>query len=68
MILFSHILPNALGPVIVRRRLRSRPRSSMWPRSLLGLGPQDPSTPGGNMLNDAQDYLRAPLLAIFPRS
>ena len=68
-ILFSHILPNALGPVIVQGTLAlATAIIDVAALGFLGLGPQDPSTPEwGNMLADAQDYLSAqPLLAIFP--
>ena len=68
-ILFSHILPNALGPVIVQATLAlATAIIDVAALGFLGLGPQDPSTPEwGNMLNDAQDYLSSqPLLAVFP--
>jgi peptide/nickel transport system permease protein len=68
-ILFSHILPNALGPVIVQATLAlATAIIDVAALGFLGLGPQDPSTPEwGNMLADAQDYLSAqPLLAVFP--
>ena len=68
-ILFSHILPNALGPVIVQATLAlATAIIDVAALGFLGLGPQDPSTPEwGNMLNDAQDYLSAqPLLAVWP--
>jgi peptide/nickel transport system permease protein len=68
-ILFSHILPNALSPVIVQGTLAlATAIIDVAAHGFLGLGPQDPSTPEwGNMLADAQDYLSAqPLLAVFP--
>jgi len=68
-ILFSHILPNALGPVIVQGTLAlATAIIDVAALGFLGLGPQDPSTPEwGNMLADAQEYLSAaPLLAVFP--
>ena len=68
-ILFGHILPNALGPVIVQGTLAlATAIIDVAALGFLGLGPDDPSTPEwGNMLNDAQDYMAAqPLLAIFP--
>src|SRR4029450_6584257 len=68
-ILFSHILPNAISPVIVQATLAlATAIIDVAALGFLGLGPQDPSTPEwGNMLNDAQDYLSsAPLLAVFP--
>jgi peptide/nickel transport system permease protein len=68
-ILFSHILPNAISPVIVQGTLAlATAIIDVAALGFLGLGPQDPSTPEwGNMLADAQDYLSAqPLLAVFP--
>jgi peptide/nickel transport system permease protein len=68
-ILFSHILPNAMSPVIVQGTLAlATAIIDVAALGFLGLGPQDPSTPEwGNMLADAQDYLSAqPLLAVFP--
>lgn len=68
-ILFSHILPNAMSPVIVQGTLAlATAIIDVAGLGFLGLGPQDPSTPEwGNMLADAQDYLSAqPLLAVFP--
>jgi len=68
-ILFSHILPNAISPVIVQGTLAlATAIIDVAGLGFLGLGPQDPSTPEwGTMLADAQDYLSAqPLLAVFP--
>jgi len=68
-ILFSHILPNAISPVIVQGTLAlATAIIDVAALGFLGLGPQDPSTAEwGNMLAAAQDYLAAqPLLAIFP--
>jgi len=68
-ILFSHILPNAMSPVIVQGTLAlATAIIDVAALGFLGLGPQDPSTPEwGNMLADAQDYLSSqPLLAVFP--
>jgi ABC-type dipeptide/oligopeptide/nickel transport system permease subunit len=68
-ILFSHILPNAISPVIVQGTLAMATAIiDVAGLGFLGLGPQDPSTPEwGTMLADAQDYLSSqPLLAIFP--
>ncbi len=69
VILFSHILPNAISPVIVQGTLAlATAIIDVAALGFLGLGPQDPSTPEwGTMLADAQDYLSAqPLLAVFP--
>lgn len=68
-ILFSHILPNSLSPLIVQGTLAlATAIIDVAGLGFLGLGPPDPSTAEwGTMLSDAQDYLAAqPLLAIFP--
>ena len=68
-ILWGHILPNAISPVIVAGTL-ALATSIIDAAGLgfLGLGPQDPSTPEwGTMLTDTVRYLQtAPFLAIFP--
>ncbi len=68
-ILFSHILPNAISPVIVQGTLAMATAIiDVAGLGFLGLGPQDPATPEwGTMLTGANDYLSlAPFLAIFP--
>jgi peptide/nickel transport system permease protein len=68
-ILLSHILPNAISPVIVQGTLAlATAIIDVAGLSFLGLGNADPSLPEwGAMLNEAQDYLSgAPYLAIFP--
>ena len=68
-ILFSHILPNAISPVIVQGTLAlATAIIDVAGLGFLGLGPQDPNTPEwGTMLAHAQDYIApAPFLAIFP--
>src|SRR5919204_2565595 len=68
-ILFSHILPNAISPVIVQGTLAlATAIIDVAGLGFLGLGPQDPATPEwGTMLTDADRYLQsAPFLAIFP--
>ena len=68
-ILFSHILPNAISPVIVQGTLAMATAIiDVAGLGFLGLGPQDPATPEwGTMLTNANDYLQlAPFLAIFP--
>jgi len=68
-ILFSHILPNAISPVIVQGTLAlATAIIDVAGLGFLGLGPQDPSTPEwGTMLTDVNDYLAfAPYLAIIP--
>lgn len=68
-ILFSHIMPNAISPVIVAGTLAMGTAIiDVAGLTFLGLGPQDPSIPEwGTMLTGANDYLElAPFLAIFP--
>jgi len=68
-ILSSHILPNAVSPVIVQGTLAMATAIiDVAGLGFLGLGPQDPSTPEwGTMLTDTTRYLQtAPHLAIIP--
>jgi len=68
-ILVSHILPNAISPVIVQGTLAMATAIiDVAGLGFLGLGPQNPSTPEwGTMLTDVNDYLQAaPFLAIIP--
>jgi peptide/nickel transport system permease protein len=68
-ILVSHILPNAISPVIVQGTLAlATAIIDVAGLGFLGLGPQDPATPEwGTMLTDANRFLQtAPFLAIVP--
>jgi peptide/nickel transport system permease protein len=68
-ILFSHILPNAISPVIVQGTLAlATAIIDVAGLGFLGLGPQDPGTPEwGTMLTEVDRYLQsAPHLAIIP--
>ena len=68
-ILASHILPNAISPVIVQGTLAMATAIiDAAGLGFLGLGPQDPATPEwGTMLVGTIRYLQtAPFLAIFP--
>lgn len=67
-IIFRHVLPNAMGPIIVAGTLGMAgavlTESAL---SFLGLGVQPPMPSWGNMLMDAQAYMRdAPWMAIIP--
>jgi peptide/nickel transport system permease protein len=68
-ILSSHILPNAISPVIVQGTLAlATAIIDVAGLGFLGLGPQDPGTPEwGTMLTEVDRYLQsAPFLAIIP--
>jgi peptide/nickel transport system permease protein len=68
-ILASHILPNAISPVIVQGTLAlATAIIDVAGLGFLGLGPQDPSIPEwGTMLTDTTRFLQtAPYLAIIP--
>ena len=68
-ILISHILPNAMSPIIVAATLAlATAIIDAAGLGFLGLGPQDPSTPEwGTMLTNTVRYLQtAPHLAIIP--
>jgi peptide/nickel transport system permease protein len=68
-ILFGHIMPNAVSPVIVAGTLAlATAIIDAAGLGFLGLGPQDPATPEwGTMLTGTVRYLQtAPFLAIFP--
>ena len=68
-ILASHILPNAISPVIVQGTLAlATAIIDVAGLGYLGLGPQDPATPEwGTMLTGTIRYLQtAPHLAIIP--
>lgn len=68
-ILASHILPNAISPVIVQGTLAlATAIIDVAGLGFLGLGPQDPATPEwGTMLTGTTRFLQtAPYLAIIP--
>jgi peptide/nickel transport system permease protein len=68
-ILASHILPNAISPVIVQGTLAlATAIIDVAGLGFLGLGPQDPSTPEwGTMLADVNRYFQSgPHLALAP--
>lgn len=67
-IIFRHILPNILSPIIVQGTLRiATAILSAAGLSFLGLGAQPPSSEWGTMLSAGRDFLfSAPYIAIFP--
>ena len=67
-IMFRHILPNALGPIIVAASLGVADAIiSESGLSFLGLGIQPPTATWGNMLKNALDQIfDAPWTAILP--
>lgn len=67
-IIFGHVLPNAIQPLIVQASLgMAGAVLSEASLSFLGLGVQPPTSSWGVMLNDARSFLRvAPHLLIFP--
>jgi peptide/nickel transport system permease protein len=67
-IMVQHILPNAVGPIVVESTLEIA-----WAimeeagLSFLGFGIQPPTPSWGNLLSNAQEHLtQHPWLAIFP--
>ncbi len=67
-ILFRHLVPNALAPVIVAATLIvGQAILTEAALSFLGIGIQPPVPSWGNMLQNAQDFiLSAPGLAVYP--
>lgn len=67
-ILFSHILPNSMAPVIVQGTLAvATAILEAAALGFLGLGAQAPMPEWGKMLADSKDYLQtAPWTMIFP--
>ena len=67
-IMFRHILPNAVGPIIVSTTLSVGGAIMLESAlSFLGLGVQPPTPTWGNLLNYASPWLTgAPWLALFP--
>lgn len=67
-IIFRHILPNCLGPVLVQSTLQVA-SSILWAAGLgfLGLGAQPPTPEWGTILSRGRDYLMvAPHISTFP--
>lgn len=67
-IIFKHIMPNAIGPIIVQATLAMGSTiliiSSL---SFMGLGVKPPAPEWGTMLYEGRDFIRqAPYLLLFP--
>ncbi len=67
-IIFRHVIPNSLSPMIVMAALGIASAILMESTlSFLGLGVQEPQASWGNMLMRAQEYIStAPWMALFP--
>ena len=67
-ILFFHILPNCVAPIIVTFTLGiSGAIMAEASLSFLGLGVQPPTPSWGSMINEGKDFLRiAPGISVFP--
>lgn len=67
-IIFSHLLPNCLSPIIVQIAIRSATAiTNAAALSFLGLGIQPPTPEWGNMLSTGRTYIRDyPFLTFIP--
>ncbi len=67
-ILFHHVLPNSLGPIIVQATLGfGTAILEAAALGFLGLGAQAPTPEWGRMLSDARQYIQsAPWTVLFP--
>ncbi|CCQ94935.1 Oligopeptide transport system permease protein AppC [[Clostridium] ultunense Esp] len=67
-VIFRHLLPNALMPVVVNATMRVASNIMMESAlSYLGLGVQEPTPSWGAMLKVSQSYIKdAPWMALFP--
>ncbi|MCI7249440.1 MAG: ABC transporter permease [Clostridiales bacterium] len=67
-IIFKHVLPNAMGPIIVNATMNIAGLIlSAAGLSFIGMGIQPPNPEWGYMLSEAMPYMRrAPHLVIFP--
>ncbi len=67
-IMFNHLLPNTMAPIIVYATLGAAGAIlTTAALGFLGLGVQPPQAEWGNILSNGRQYLRrAPLLMIFP--
>jgi peptide/nickel transport system permease protein len=67
-IILKHVLPNAIGPIIVQATM-SVGTMIIWAASMsfLGMGIQPPTPEWGSMLSEGKDYMMySPHLVIFP--
>ena len=67
-VIFRHILPNSLGPLVVQLTLVfAYAVLSEAALSFLGMGPPPPMPTWGNIISDGRDYLReAPWICLYP--
>lgn len=67
-IIFRHLLPNSIGPIIIQATLRIGSSILMAATlSFIGMGAQPPTPEWGSMLSYARNYLwTAPHLALIP--
>lgn len=67
-IIFRHILPNAMGPIIVQASMSvASMMLTAAGLSFIGMGVQVPTPEWGAMLDEARDYmLNKPYLLLFP--
>ena len=67
-IIFGHLLPNAMGPLIVNSTLAvGKTIVSAAGMSFLGLGISPPNPEWGAMLSEGKEYIRyAPNLVLYP--
>lgn len=67
-IIFTHVLPNAMGPIIVNATMNVAGLIlSAAGLSFIGMGIQPPNPEWGYMLSEAMPYMRvAPHLVVFP--
>ena len=67
-IILRHILPNAMGPIIVQATMSVAGMIiATSGLSYLGMGTQPPTPEWGSMLTEGQEYIRtAPYLVVFP--
>ena len=67
-IIFTHVLPNAIGPIVVNATMSVAGLiMSAAGLSFIGMGIQPPAPEWGNMLNEAISWMRqAPHVVIVP--